>query len=241
MGSKMKFTLISTLASFFILFNLSFLNAYQERRIKLGIDVLIENNFSQLKGKRVGLLTNQSGRTGNGELTIEAFSNTDVCKLVCLYTPEHGFYTTIPAGESVKDDSIMGYPIYSLYGQSKKPLKSHIAEIDVIVVDIQDVGIRSYTYISTLFKLLETAIEHNKEVLILDRPNPIGGLIVDGNILVKGKESFIGIAPISYVHGCTIAELAKMFVGENWLKNSKKNTYKKFSLNIVKIDRKSVV
>ncbi|MBI5323907.1 MAG: DUF1343 domain-containing protein [Ignavibacteriae bacterium] len=185
--------------------------------VKTGLDVLIEKNFEPLKGKKVALLTNFAGRTRDGKSSVDVFQNTNVCSLIKIFTPEHGFYTTVPAGESVSDDKIADIPVISLYGSKRKPLASDFNNCDAIVVDLQDIGIRSYTYISTVFKMMEACAENNKQLIILDRPNPLGGLIVDGNVLEKGKESFIGIIPVTYIHGCTLGELANMINNEGWL------------------------
>lgn len=204
-------------------------------QIKLGIDVLIEKNFEPLKGKKIALLTNFAGRTRDCRLTAEVLHNTNICSLIKIFTPEHGFYTTVPAGESVVDIKFDNVQVVSLYGSKRKPFASDLSNIDAVVVDIQDIGIRSYTYISTVYKMLEACAEINKQVFILDRPNPLGGLVVDGNVLEKGKESFIGIIPVTYIHGCTIGELATMLNEEGWL--SRDSTKKlKCNLTILKME-----
>ncbi|MFH1049863.1 MAG: DUF1343 domain-containing protein [bacterium] len=202
-------------------------------KIKLGIDVLIDSNFEILKNKNILLLTNNTGRTSKGSLTVEEFLKTDKCKIIGLLTPEHGFYTTVPAGVHIKDDKVFGLPTYSLYGGSRKPGKSVLKECNAVVIDIQDIGVRSYTYISTIFKTMQACVQNNLPVYILDRPNPLGGEIVDGNVVEKGRESFVGIAPITYIHGCTIGELAEMFNGEGWL--SEKNQNLKCDLTVIKM------
>lgn len=191
-------------------------------KIKCGIDVLIETDFELIKNKKVALLTNFSGRTRDGEMSAEIMAKSDVFKLVTIFTPEHGFYSTIPAGTEVKDDKLFGVKAVSLYGANRKPTKAMIKGLDAVVIDIQDIGIRSYTYISTVYNVMEACAESNIKVIICDRPNPIGGHIVDGNVIDKGKESFIGIAPIAYIHGCTVGELAEMFKGERWIKQADK-------------------
>jgi len=200
-----------------------------------GIDVLIESNFATLKGKTVALLTNHAGRTKDCKTSVEAFQKTKECTLKFLLTPEHGFYTTIPAGEHVGNDTVFGLPALSLYGANKKPSKEILSKVDAIVIDIQDIGIRSYTYISSVFKTLDACAEADKEVFILDRPNPIGGLIVDGNVLEKEFESFIGIAPIPYVHGLTVGEFATMANEEGWLSKDASGVARKCKLTVVKM------
>ncbi len=202
-------------------------------KIKLGIDVLIESDFEILMNKKILLLTNNTGRTSKGSLTVEEFLKTDKCKIIGLLTPEHGFYTTVPAGSHVKNDKIFGLPSYSLYGSSRKPGANILKECNAVVIDIQDIGVRSYTYISTIFKTMQSCAQNNLPVYILDRPNPLGGEIVDGNVVEKGRESFVGIAPISYIHGCTIGELAEMFNNEGWL--SEKGQKLKCTLTVIKM------
>lgn len=201
--------------------------------IKLGIDVLIESGFKQITGKKVALLTNNAGRTSNGKLTAEIFSKAKEFELISIFTPEHGFYCDIPAGKYVDNDTLFSVPVYSLYGANRKPLKYQLEGTDIVVVDLQDIGIRSYTYISTMFKMMEACAEKFIPIIILDRPNPLGGLIVDGNTVEKGKESFVGIIPVSYIHGCTIGELAKMINGEGWLGNFENGEQKKCNLSVV--------
>jgi uncharacterized protein YbbC (DUF1343 family) len=143
--------------------------------------------------------------------------------VVKVFSPEHGFRGTANAGEKVKSskDIKTGLPIVSLYGKNKKPTKEQVKDLDVIIFDIQDVGARFYTYISTMHYIMESASENGKEVLILDRPNP-NGFYIDGPVLESKFKSFVGMHPIPVVHGLTVGELAKMINGENWLKNKKK-------------------
>lgn len=201
--------------------------------VKLGIDVLIDSNFEQISGKRIAILTNNTGRSQSGELTAEILLKSKKCTVVSFLTPEHGFWTTIPAGESVKSHELFGLPAYSLYGDNRRPTRSQLADIDAVVVDFQDIGIRSYTYISTMLKVMSACAEYGISVIVLDRPNPLGGEIVDGNTVEPGMESFIGIAPISYIHGCTIGELAMMFNEEEWLEKGSDGIVRRCSLSVV--------
>ncbi len=216
----------------FLLIPIFFESAFSQSdiRVKCGIDVLIETDFGIIKNKKVALLTNFSGRTRDGELSAEIMAKSDVFTLVTIFTPEHGFYSTIPAGTQVDDSKLFGVKAISLYGANRKPTKNHLKGLDAVVIDIQDIGIRSYTYISTVYNLLEACAELKIPVFICDRPNPIGGNIVDGNTIDKGRESFIGIVPVSYIHGCTIGELAEMFKGEKWFKQAEK-----LNLTIIKM------
>lgn len=206
------------------------------KKVKLGIDILIEKDFQPLKNKKIALLTNYSGRTGTGKLTLDVFAETDKCKLIKVFAPEHGFKAKVPAGKPVLNDTIRNIPIISLYGSNRKPSIYQLKGIDVVVVDIQDVGVRSYTYISTLFKLMEACAECNIPVIILDRPNPLNGLIIDGNSVEKGKESFVGIAPVPYIHGLTIGELANLFNGENLFSPDEKGKARKCDLSVIKME-----
>jgi uncharacterized protein YbbC (DUF1343 family) len=198
------------------------LEAFNEFQIKNGIDVLIETNFELIKNKRIALLSNFSGRTRHGELSAEIMAKSDIFTLKTIFTPEHGFFSAVSAGKHVNDSEVFGVKNISLYGDNRKPKASQLKDIDIIVIDIQDIGIRSYTYISTVYKVLEAAAETGKEVIVCDRPNPLGGHIIDGNIIEKGRESFIGIIPVSYLHGCTVGELSEMIKGEKWIKHSEK-------------------
>jgi uncharacterized protein YbbC (DUF1343 family) len=205
--------------------------------LKLGIDILVESNFNHIKGKKVALLTNNAGRDSKGRLTAELFSKSTDFQLVSIFTPEHGFYCDIPAGKYVNNDTLYNVPVYSLYGANRKPLRFQLEGCDVVVVDLQDIGIRSYTYISTMFKMMEACAENNIPVLILDRPNPLGGLIVDGNTVEKGRESFVGIIPVSYIHGCTIGELALMINEEGWLGEFESGEQKKCELTVIRMKK----
>jgi len=202
---------ISVLITFLLLsFSLS-------SQVFTGADAALNNPDKYFKGKRVYLLTNHSGRTSDGLLTADKFIANPNINLKGLLVPEHGFYTTVRAGTAVADDDWNGVPIISLYGKTRKPTSAILEGCDVVAVDIQDIGVRSYTYISTLFETMQACAENNKKVVVLDRPNPIGGIIVDGNVPDPGVSSFVCRVPIPYLHGCTIGELAKIIRGEGWL------------------------
>jgi len=217
-----------------VLLHHELVNAQESNDIRLGIDILIEMNFSPLAGKKIALLTNTSGRTRDLELTADIFSKTEECTLTAILTPEHGFYATAPAGQEVGHDTLFSVPIYSLYGKYRRPTKSMLESCDIVVVDIQDIGIRSYTYISTLYNVMDACSEYGKPLLILDRPNPLGGMIVDGSIADVDMLSFVGIVPIPYLHGMTIGEFALFVNGEGLLpKRNGKNV--KADLQILKM------
>ncbi len=201
------------------------------------------NNFSEhfplLKDKKIGILTNQTGivlleevknqyELGEAERQVVGYSYEHLIDYLIhygfnvqkIFAPEHGFRGTADAGELIKDgkDTKTGLPIISLYGSNKKPTKEQLSEIDIMVFDLQDVGARFYTYISSLHYLMEACAENNIPLIVLDRPNP-NGSIVDGPTLEMKNTSFVGMHPIPVLHGMTIGEYAKMINGEKWLKN----------------------
>lgn len=169
-----------------------------------------------LKGKSVGLVVNHTAVVGNTHLADTLRSLGINVKKV--FAPEHGFRGSAADGETVKDgiDTKTGLPIVSLYGANKKPTPEQIADLDVLIFDIQDVGVRFYTFISTMHYVMEAAAENGKKVIVLDRPNPNGNY-TDGPILDPAVKSFVGMHPIPIVHGLTVGELAKMINGEKWL------------------------
>ena len=187
--------------------------------VRTGLDVLIEQRFKPLRGKRVGLITNHTAVDRHGRSIVEAFAACPAVKVVALFAPEHGLTGGREAGESLPSqiDPATGAPVYSLYGSTNKPTAEMLQGIEVLVFDIQDVGARFYTYISTLFLAMEAAAEAHIAFMVLDRPNPSGGLILEGPVLKKEHQSFVGIRPIALRHGMTIAELARLFNGEKWL------------------------
>lgn len=180
-----------------------------------------EQYLHLLAGKKIAIVANQTSTIGNTHLVDSLVSlKIDVKK---VFAPEHGFRGEAGAGEHIKDgkDVKSGLPIVSLYGKNKRPSAEMLKGINIIVFDIQDVGARFYTYISTMHNVMEAAAENNIEVIILDRPNP-NGFYIDGPILKMEYQSFVGMHPIPVVHGCTVGELAQMINGEGWLKDKKK-------------------
>lgn len=180
-----------------------------------------ERYLPLLKGKKVGLVVNQTSMNGNKHLV--DFLLAQKIQVSAIFAPEHGFRGDHSAGEKVKSsvDPKTKLPVYSLYGAYKKPNAEQLKGIDIMVFDIQDVGARFYTYISTLHYVMESCAELNIPLLILDRPNP-NGFYVDGPVLDTAYRSFVGMHPVPIVHGCTVAEYAKMINGEGWLKNNMK-------------------
>ena len=186
--------------------------------VRPGIEVLERMGFAPLKGKRVGLVTNPSGVDRNLRSTIDILYNADGVELVALFGPEHGVRGNVYAGGKVSDvtDPATGLPVYSLYGATRKPTSEMLEGIDAMVYDIQDVGARSYTFISTLGLVMEACAEAGIEVVVLDRPNPLGGYKVEGCVAEDGLISFVGQYRIPYIYGLTVGELA-MLVNEEGL------------------------
>lgn len=180
-------------------------------KIMLGIDVLESMQFAPLKHKRVGLLTHPAGVNRFGRSTVEILHRAKNVNLTALFGPEHGIYGDEKADVPVlnKIDKKTGLPVYSLYGKYRKPTPQMLAKIDTLVIDLQDIGARSYTYISCMLRAMEACFENGKEVMVLDRPNPLGGIKVDGPPLDLEFKSYVGMFQVPYVHGMTIGELAK--------------------------------
>ncbi|MBO6571519.1 DUF1343 domain-containing protein [bacterium] len=196
----------------------------QTESIKTGIEVLQNNNFDVLNGKKVGLITNATGLSSSLKPTIDILFEAENVELVALYGPEHGARGEIAAGDKVDDyvDPVTQVPVYSLYGKTRKPTKEMLEDVEVLVYDIQDIGVRSYTYISTMGLAMEAAAEHDIEFVVLDRPNPLGGNKIEGNIAEEGYFSFVSQYPVPYVYGMTPGEVAIMINEEGWLGEGKK-------------------
>jgi uncharacterized protein YbbC (DUF1343 family) len=189
--------------------------------VKLGIEVLAASGFKVLKGKRVGLITNPSGVNRNLDSTLEILRAAPGVNLVALFGPEHGIYGDVPAGDKIQSrtDERTGLPVHSLYGVTRKPTPEMLAGLDALVYDLQDTGCRSYTYISTMGVAMEACAEAGLEFIVLDRPNPLGGLRVEGPMLEDKFRSFVSQWDVPYVYGMTCGELARMINGERWIKN----------------------
>ena len=197
------------------------------QKVLLGIDVLQKDNFSILNGKNVGLITNQTGTSSKLETTIDLFRQAKNFKLISVYSPEHGVKGLVAAGQSFNQftDSVSGITFYALYGKTAKPSKEMLRNIDVLVYDIQDIGVRSYTYISTLGLAMEAAAENKIPFIILDRPNPLGGWRVEGNVAEEDFKSFVSKYEIPYVYGLTCGELANLI-------NTKRSIGNKIKCNL---------
>lgn len=182
------------------------------RVVKPGVEVLVERDFAPLKGKRVGLVTNPSGVDRYLNSTVDILFNAPGVELVALYGPEHGVRGDMYAGDKVADsrDAATGLPVHSLYGSTRKPTDAMLEGVDVIVYDIQDVGARSYTFISTLGLVMEACAQKGIEVVVLDRPNPLGGNKIEGCYVEQPFNSFVSQYRIPYIYGLTVGELAWM-------------------------------
>jgi len=189
--------------------------------VETGLEVLIRDEFRILKGKRVGLITNPTGVDRNFRSVVDILHNASGIKLSALYGPEHGVRGEFTAGEIIGSakDPVTGITVYSLYGKTRKPSPEMLRDIDILVYDIQDIGSRSYTYISTLGLVMEAAAENDIPFVILDRPNPLGGNRMEGPLVQPGFFSFVSQYPIPYIHGLTTGELARFLNEEGLLAN----------------------
>ncbi|MCY9165463.1 DUF1343 domain-containing protein [Bacillus atrophaeus] len=187
--------------------------AVKKPKVQTGIDILLSDYKKQLKGKKIGLITNPTGVNSSLKSSVDVLSQDPDIQLTTLYGPEHGVRGDAQAGDEVASyiDEKTGLPVYSLYGKTKKPTPEMLKNVDVLVFDIQDVGTRYYTYIYTMAYAMEAAKENGIPFIVLDRPNPQGGQQVEGPVLEPGYSSFVGLYPIPLKHGMTIGELALLF------------------------------
>jgi len=188
------------------------------RSVVVGAEVLAAGKFAMLAGKRVGLIANQTS-LANGEHLADLLHSAPGIKLAAILAPEHGFRGALEAGAPVGTsvDQRTGVTVYSLYGRSKKPTPAMLRGLDLLVFDIQDIGTRYYTYISTLGLAMQAAAAARIPFIVLDRPNPLGGEYVSGFVLEQALRSFVGQYPMPIVHGMTVGEIARMIKGEGWL------------------------
>lgn len=203
------------------------------QQVKTGLEVLTMNNFDILQGKRVGLITNPTGVNHKLVSCVDILYRAPAVNLVALYGPEHGVRGDFTAGEIIGTtvDPNTRLPVYSLYGSTRKPTAEMLDGVDILVYDIQDIGSRSYTYISTLGLAMEAAAENNIPMVVLDRPNPLGGIRMEGPLVREGFSSFVSQYPIPYIHGLTVGELASYINDEGLLSNGEK-----CDLHIVKMN-----
>ncbi|PJA96861.1 MAG: DUF1343 domain-containing protein [Ignavibacteriales bacterium CG_4_9_14_3_um_filter_34_10] len=202
------------------------------QRVIPGAEVLLSESIDLIKGKNIGVVTNHSAILFNRTHLVDSLSKIDGVKIIALFGPEHGIRGDAPDGKkisSVKDEKT-GAPIYSLYGEINKPTPEMLSNIDVLLFDIQDVGARFYTYISTLYYCIEACAENNIPLIVLDRPNPIGGNYIDGPVREPELKSFVSIIPVPISHGMTIGEIALMINEELWT-----NSKSKCELTVIKM------
>lgn len=202
-------------------------------QVKTGADLLFEKYIHLIEGKKVGLVTNHSGLLSNGKHLADAIFEDKRVKLVALFGPEHGIRGDAPDGRSITHgaDAKTGVTVYSLYGSVYKPTEEMLKNIDVLIYDIQDVGVRFYTYTSTMSYTMEAAAERKIPFIVLDRPNPITGLWVEGFVREDSLRSFVGLHPVPIAYGLTVGELATMFNNEGWLKDGVRA-----SLTVIKME-----
>jgi uncharacterized protein YbbC (DUF1343 family) len=181
--------------------------------VALGDDVFVREAWRGLRGRSIGIITNPSGVLSSGESVVDAVHRNGAIAVRALFGPEHGIRGTTGAGQTVSSslDERTGLPVHSLYGATRKPTAAMLEGIDVLVFDIQDVGARPYTYVSTMAYAMEACAQYGKEMWVLDRPNPVGGVLIDGPVLEPRYKSFVGLYPIPERHGMTVGELARMF------------------------------
>lgn len=187
--------------------------------VELGIDVLQSSGFQCIKGKKVGLVTHPAGVNRNQQSSIDVLAKAPGVELIALFGPEHGLRGNHKADQVVDHakDPVTGLPIYSIYGKTRRPTADMLNGIEAMVIDLQDIGTRSYTYVSCLCYVMEECFKRSIPVVVLDRPNPLGGEIVDGPLRDPEWQNYVGYLPVPYVHGLTIGELARMALNEGWL------------------------
>ena len=196
--------------------------AHSKPSVTTGLDRLVAEQFKSLEHKHVGLIANQTSRTFDGQFGPELLKHAKGVHLVALFAPEHGLLGTRTAGaQSDSIEHFEGIPVYSLYGSTRRPTKKMLKGIDLLVFDLQDIGVRPYTYLSTMIEAMQAAADAHIAFMVLDRPNPLSGTRVEGNLRDSNLRSFVGVVPIPYIHGMTLGELAKMAVGESWITNAK--------------------
>jgi uncharacterized protein YbbC (DUF1343 family) len=190
-------------------------SSYTAPRTRSGIDILEEENFVPLRGKRVGLVTNQTGIDSQNRRTIDMLAHAPGVRLVALFSPEHGIAGNADAPVSDSTDPATKMPIYSLFGETRRPTPVMLRDIDVLVFDIQDAGVRFYTFITTMAYCMEASAKSHISFLVLDRPDPLGGDVIEGPVLDRDRISFTGYFPMPLRYAMTMGELARMFNAEN--------------------------
>ncbi len=215
--SKMK-NIICFLFVIFCLFS-HILFGVDYQKVKVGLEVFIAEHLSMLEGKRAGIITNQTGIASSGEHIVDILSGIEGISIGALYAPEHGIRGDLPDAAKMVSyvDKRTGIQVWSLYGKHLKPTQEMLEDVDVLIYDIQDVGARFYTFISTMGLAMEAASEFGKQFIVLDRPNPINGVTIEGPIIEEEHFSFVGQYPIPVRYGMTPGEMARMIKGEEWM------------------------
>jgi uncharacterized protein YbbC (DUF1343 family) len=213
-----------------IILLLTYISAFSQQ-VKMGSDILFTDSVSILDNKSIGIISNHTGILSDGRHIIDALIDYQRAELKAIFGPEHGIKGNAPDGASITDDKLNNVPVYSLYGKIRKPTSEMLEGIDLLIFDIQDIGARYYTYISTLYNCIEASAEFDIPIIVLDRPNPIGGLRVDGPLIEDEFKSFVATAKIPIVHGLTIAELA-IFFNDEFIGNS---SFGKADLKVIKM------
>jgi uncharacterized protein YbbC (DUF1343 family) len=184
-------------------------------RVQTGLDILEAQKFAPLRGKHVGLITNHTGIDSQGRSTVDVLTHAAGVQLVALFSPEHGLAGREDEKLPSSKDPSTGLPVFSLYGETRRPTDDMLAGIDALVFDVQDAGVRFYTYTTTMAYCMEAAAKHNIAFFVLDRPNPLGGEVVEGPMLDPDKTAFVAYFPMPIRYGLTIGELAQLFNAEN--------------------------
>ena len=183
-------------------------------QVRAGVDVLVADGCAPLRGQRVGLITNHTGRTSDGRRTVDVLHQAAKVELVALFSPEHGWQGVVDKKVGDTVDHATQLKVFSLYGETRRPTKEMLRGVDTLVFDIQDIGCRFYTYIATMREAIEAAAEHKVRFMVLDRPNPIGGIAMAGPIAKRERCDFVAAHTLPLRHGMTTGELARMRVGE---------------------------
>ncbi len=200
-----------------------------ETKFKLGADALIDEHLDFLYDKKVGLVVNHTSLLSNGTHILDTLLSLHI-NIIVVFSPEHGFYGNLERGKMISDSKIRDIKLYSLHGKVKKPAKEMLENLDLIIYDIQDIGVRFYTYVSTLYYVLESAVENNIPMIVLDRPNPNGGLKIVGPVLKNNLKSFLGLTEIPIIYGLTTGELAKFYFKELILNANSSYDFKVFKM-----------
>ena len=208
-----KSVLILFLLAFSLFYCASGTQTKRQNKVIVGADILLSEKFNLIKNKKVGIITNHTALLSNGTHLVDTLFNRNDIEIAALFGPEHGIRGNSADGQSIKNgiDVKTGLKVFSLYGKNKQPTKEMLQNIDIMIFDIQDIGARFYTFISTMFYAIKSAAQNEIPILILDRPNPINGTDVQGPVLSKEFKSFVGIAELPIRHGMTVGELAKFF------------------------------